>query len=142
MVGIKEKYGSSLSWGDLIILAGNAAIESTGFPNELGFCGGRIDDASGIDSLRLGPSPEQEAIAPCQSIGMQGNCLAVENSPLGPTTVELIYVNPQGPQGFGREPNSPIVAGPDIRTAFANMGFDDRTAVALIGGGHAIGRCM
>jgi len=59
----------------------------------LGFCGGRIDDADGSDSLNvtfttiLGPSDEQEAIGPCQSIGMQGDCLSVEGTALGPTTV-------------------------------------------------------
>ena len=87
---IKDKYGDDLSWGDLIVLAGNAAIKSTGGSDAiLGFCGGRIDDTDGSNSVHLGPSPEQEAIAPCLSINMQGQCLDVEGTALGPTTVEV-----------------------------------------------------
>jgi catalase (peroxidase I) len=132
----KDKYGSELSWGDLIILAGNAAIKSTG-GTILGFCGGRIDDADGSNSLILGPSDMQEQHSPCLSLDMQGDCLSVDNTALGPTTVGLIYVNPEGPV---TAPNDPVAAAADIRRAFERMGFGDQISTILIGAGHAIGK--
>ena len=78
---IKKKYGQRLSWGDLIILAGTAAIENMGGP-VLGFCGGRVDDDDGSDSLKLGPSKEQQEIGPCDD-NLQGTCLNYEGTALG-----------------------------------------------------------
>ena len=106
----------------------------------LGFCGGRIDDVDGCNSLILGPSDEQEAIAPCQSLNpsRQGECNLVEDSPIGPTTVGLIYVNPAGPTG---SEGDPIASGADIRRTFGLMGFNDTETVSLVGGGHAFGKC-
>ena len=90
----------------------------------LGFCGGRIDDVDGGNSLILGPSEEQEAIAPCQSLSpsLQRECNLVEGSPIGPTTAGLTYVNPDGPKG---SEGDPLASAADVRWTFGFMGFND-----------------
>lgn len=131
---LKRKYGHALSWGDLFITAGTTALRQMGTPTTK-LCFGRIDDSDGTASLGLGPSAEQEQMAPCP---INGRC----KKPLGSTTVGLIYLNPEGPvlEKDGQPVPDPTLSVVDIRDSFDRMGHDDRATVALIGGGHAFGK--
>eukprot|EP00930_Biecheleria_cincta_P086652 TRINITY_DN7590_c0_g1_i1.p1 TRINITY_DN7590_c0_g1~~TRINITY_DN7590_c0_g1_i1.p1 ORF type:complete len:461 (+),score=90.35 TRINITY_DN7590_c0_g1_i1:64-1446(+) len=134
LVPIKEKYGKALSWGDLFVLAGTQSLRSMGVPIKT-YCAGRMDDSNGTASLPLGPSEIQRQIAPCT--GENGNCQKMPlDTNLAPTTLELIYVNPEGLMG-NPDPSNTVAP---IRTIFKKMGHDDRSTVALIGGGHAFGK--
>ncbi len=125
---IKQKYGRKISWADLIILAGNVALDSMGFKT-FGFGGGRADVWEPEEEIYWGP---------------EGTWLADERysgdrdlqNPLGAVQMGLIYVNPEGPNG---KPD-PIAAARDIRETFARMAMNDEETVALIAGGHTFGK--
>ena len=125
---IKQKYGRKISWADLMILAGNVALEDMGFKT-FGFGGGRADTWEPEDDIFWGP---------------EGTWLADErysgdrdlSNPLAAVQMGLIYVNPEGPNG---KPD-PIAAGRDIRETFRRMAMNDEETVALIAGGHTFGK--
>src|SRR6516225_10121512 len=125
---IKQKYGRKISWGDLMVLAGNVALESMGFKT-FGFGGGREDVWEPEEDIYWGP---------------EGQWLADERykgdrqleSPLGAVQMGLIYVNPEGPNG---KPD-PVAAARDIRETFSRMAMNDEETVALIAGGHTFGK--
>ena len=125
---VKQKYGRKISWADLMILAGNVALESMGFKT-FGFGGGREDVWEPEEDIFWGP---------------EGKWLADERysgdrdlaNPLAAVQMGLIYVNPEGPNG---KPD-PIAAAKDIRETFARMAMDDEETVALIAGGHTFGK--
>ncbi|NCF17273.1 MAG: catalase/peroxidase HPI [Haliea sp.] len=124
---VKQKYGASLSWADLMVLTGNVALESMGFKT-FGFAGGREDDWE-PDLVYWGP--EKEMLADERYKGdrnLQG--------PLAAVQMGLIYVNPEGPNG---NPD-PLLAARDIRETFARMAMNDEETVALIAGGHTFGK--
>ena len=125
---IKQKYGRKLSWADLMILAGNCALESMGFKTH-GFGGGREDVWEPEEDVDWGP----------ENTWLGDNRYSGERdlaNPLGAVQMGLIYVNPEGPNG---KPD-PLAAARDIRETFARMAMDDEETVALIAGGHTFGK--
>ncbi|CAM2011693.1 catalase/peroxidase HPI [Acanthopleuribacter pedis] len=124
---IKQKYGKSLSWADLMVLTGNVAMENMGFKT-LGFAGGREDDWE-PDLVYWGS--EKSFLADKRHSGKRKL-----EKPLGATQMGLIYVNPVGPNGVP----DPLAAAHDIRVTFGRMGMNDEETVALIAGGHTFGK--
>jgi len=126
---IKQKYGRQISWADLLILAGNVALESMGF-KIFGFAGGRADIYAPEEDIYWGPESEW--------LGDEryGGERELEN-PLAAVQMGLIYVNPEGPNG---KPD-PVASGHDVRETFARMAMDDEETVALVAGGHTFGKC-
>jgi len=126
---IKQKYGNKISWADLMIFAGNCALESMGF-RTFGFAGGREDVWEPERDIYWGT--EQEWLGDKRYSGDRD----LEN-PLAAVQMGLIYVNPEGPNG---NPD-PLAAAKDIRETFARMAMNDEETVALIAGGHTFGKC-
>ncbi len=126
---IKQKYGQKISWADLMVLAGNCALESMGFET-FGFAGGREDVWEPQKDVYWGP----------ESKWLGGERYSKEagllENPLAATQMGLIYVNPEGPKG---EPN-PLAAAKAIRATFGNMAMNDEETIALIAGGHTFGK--
>jgi catalase-peroxidase len=125
---IKQKYGNRISWADLMVLAGNVALESMGF-RTFGFAGGRVDVWEPQEDIYWGP--ESEWLGDRRYSGDR----QLEN-PLAAVQMGLIYVNPEGPNG---EPSA-LAAARDIRETFARMAMNDEETVALIAGGHTFGK--
>ena len=124
---VKQKYGAKLSWGDLIVLAGNVALEDMGFKT-FGFAGGRTDD---WEPELVYWGPEQKMLGDQRYSGDRNL-----QRPLGAVQMGLIYVNPEGPNG---NPD-PLAAAKDIRETFGRMAMNDEETVALIAGGHTFGK--
>ncbi|RMB08873.1 catalase/peroxidase HPI [Eilatimonas milleporae] len=123
---VKQKYGHSLSWADLIVLAGNVALESAGFKT-YGFSGGRLDDWE-PELVYWGPESK--------FLESERHADGSLNNPLAASEMGLIYVNPEGPHG-----NPDILAAAEaIRTTFGRMGMNDEETAALIVGGHTLGK--
>ena len=126
---IKQKYGRSISWADLMILAGNCALEQMGF-RTFGFGGGREDVWEPAEDVVWGTETEwlgDERYSGDRKL----------DNPLAAVQMGLIYVNPQGPNG---NPD-PVASGRDVRETFARMAMNDEETVALVAGGHTFGKC-
>lgn len=126
---IKQKYGHKLSWADLMILAGNVALDSMGLKT-FGFAGGRADIWEPEEDIYWGP--ETTWLGDERYHGDR----QLDN-PLGAVQMGLIYVNPEGPNGHP----DPIASARDIRETFARMAMNDEETVALVAGGHTFGKC-
>jgi catalase-peroxidase len=126
---IKQKYGKQISWADLMILAGNCALESMGFKT-FGFAGGREDVWEPEEDIYWGS--ESEWLGDKRYSGER----ELEN-PLAAVQMGLIYVNPEGPNG---QPDA-VASGKDVRQTFARMAMNDEETVALVAGGHTFGKC-
>ncbi|NTV15653.1 MAG: catalase/peroxidase HPI [Desulfobulbaceae bacterium] len=126
---IKRKYGRKISWADLMILAGNCALESMGFKT-FGFGGGRVDVWEPEEDIYWGS--EDKWLGDQRYSGDRN----LEN-PLAAVQMGLIYVNPEGPNG---KPD-PVASGRDVRETFARMAMNDEETVALVAGGHTFGKC-
>ena len=126
---IKQKYGNAISWADLMVLAGDCAMESMGF-KPFGFAGGRVDVWEPEEDIYWGA--EDTWLGDARYTGDR----QLED-PLGAVQMGLIYVNPQGPNGTP----DPIASGRDIRETFARMAMNDAETVALVAGGHTFGKC-
>ena len=125
---VKQKYGQQISWADLLILAGNVALETMGFET-FGFGGGRVDVWEADDDVYWGPEKVW-----LDAERYQGD--RELDAPFAATQMGLIYVNPEGPGG---NPD-PLLAAQDTRETFARMGMNDEETVALIAGGHTFGK--
>ena len=141
---IKQKYGSALSWGDLMVLTGNCALEIMGFPT-YGFAGGRRDAWEADTSTYWGPEVwDSSALNSSDSMvtrdkrwrGKNGDADYDLENPLAASHQALIYVNPEGPYSSG----DPMGSARDIRITFTRMAMNDEETVALIAGGHAFGK--
>ena len=131
---IKQKYGKKISWADLMILAGNCALESMGFKT-FGFGGGREDIWESEEDIYWGAEDQWLATSDKPKSRYSGE-RDLEN-PLAAVQMGLIYVNPEGPDG---NPD-PVASGRDVRETFARMAMNDEETVALVAGGHTFGKC-
>jgi len=130
---IKQKYGRKISWADLMILAGNVALESMGFKT-FGFAGGRVDIWEPEQDVYWGAEKAWLATSDKENSRYSGDRKL--DNPLAAVQMGLIYVNPEGPDG---KPD-PVASGRDVRETFARMAMNDEETVALVAGGHTFGK--